>query len=417
MAESPAAVELMLRLDLPPRLRAQALATLSRCGSLPTFAANSLLQSLVPARDPHFKCPARRVPPALFSRRRVRTGEGSADLERAGGASAARRHPLSVVLPVVCSFLSDDDALCLADTCSWMRSSLLGGHHWLPQRTRALWTCPPELPRWTPATVSAPGMTAAGAGPGGGVLPAHLDPTSVLREMPPLQRRVALRWLARTRACPFCAVAAGCPSPPAGEAPASASSGGAGRCDAADADDGDHSADGRAASSAGSGEPARAAVAGSAQREGNGGHDGGGRAGGPASGGCSRPVPRASAAASGAGDSRAALAATPAANAPRRAGAGWCPSLRPAVFGFASAGVVDAVRDGRAVFGADFLPAVPWHWHCIGCFRQFVRVPVPLHWRAKSDMSPSQERSAWKDATDLGIGASLDPVGEFVAVG
>ena len=176
MAESPAAVELMLRLDLPPRLRAQALATLSRCGSLPTFAANSLLQSLVPARDPHFKCPARRVPPALFSRRRVRTGEGSADLERAGGASAARRHPLSVVLPVVCSFLSDDDALCLADTCSWMRSSLLGGHHWLPQRTRALWTCPPELPRWTPATVSAPGLTAAGAGPGGGVLPAHLDP-------------------------------------------------------------------------------------------------------------------------------------------------------------------------------------------------------------------------------------------------
>lgn len=378
MADRPAVVELMLRLDLPPRLCAQALGTLERCGDLPTFAANSLLQALIPARDQHFACPVRRVPPSIFTRRAVRADEARADLAPAGATTTARQHPLAVVLPVVCSFLTDAEAMRLADTCSWMRRSVLCGQHPLRQSARALWTCPPELPTWRPATLAGAGVAAA-RGPDGDATPAHLEPSAVLRGLPPLQRRVALGWLARTRACPFCAVAACHQRAPGGE-----------RMTVPGPDVGRAQAGERSSPASCDDRLARS--------------DSGRAADGAASSG------KQAASGEGAAGARARSPESAAPAFPRRAVA-MCHSLRPALFGFASAGVVAAVRDGRAVFGADYLPDTPWHWHCAGCFRQFLRVPVPRHWRA----SHSADATEWQDATDLAVGARLDASGEFVA--
>jgi len=254
---------LMLRLDLPPRLRAEAERAVVRCRGSVTFAANSLVQTLVPDADGHFAAPKRRVP-AIFAPRLLRA---ESETSLPGPERTARA--FHAAFGVIRSMVSDKEAVRLAGVCSWTRAAVFrtASPHLLS--SPMVWTCPDRPARWLPPTAEARPSDRSNTDEG---QPAVRE---LLRSMAPFQRGLCASWLSRTRACPWCAVAA-----------------------------------------------------------------------------------------SDAGD-----------------GSGSCTSLRPAVFGFASAGVVSAVRAGRVVFGADFLPEDPWHWHCRECHRRLATVPVPRHVR------------------------------------
>lgn len=336
----PSVEDVILALDLPSRLHAEARVAWARCRNL-SFASNTLCRKLVPRGDPHLTCVSLRMPDGLFTRR---TGLEPGDYAELTGAAGTEQsmHALRLATSWIVPYLSVRDRLRLSGSCRWFRRCCMVSE---PDCAHIpLWTAPINPLTWYPprwmdhpdpcdaeaaatSCASSAGSWNGACGAGG----AAAGPVAVLGSLPALQRRTGLRWLARHRACPWCATA----SAAAGDSPAAS-------CAAA-----------------------------------------------PAAG-------------TGKLDPSSAESVVTGSHALR-----VVPSLRPAVFGFASAELVDSVRRGMTVFGGDFLPAEAWQWHCSRCNRRFMGVPIPRYHALLLRASAAHATPSGGDASGAGAETAL----------